>query len=95
MPRDVRPRLLSWHLASGSTGQGDAVVSQPLRRDDRLRGGIARTIPGDLKYAAKAKLSEGAEYLYIVASTEPGRNRISPLAGAQGKSREDKEDRET
>jgi tRNA A-37 threonylcarbamoyl transferase component Bud32 len=66
-----------WHL----DGRGKATQLFPNRyeSDDRLRAGIARTIPGDLKYAAKAKLSQGAQYLYIVASTEPGRNRLSPL----------------
>jgi tRNA A-37 threonylcarbamoyl transferase component Bud32 len=61
--------------------RGKATQLFPNRHesDDRLRAGVARTIPGDLKYAEKAKLSQGAEYLYIVASTQPGRNRISPL----------------
>jgi tRNA A-37 threonylcarbamoyl transferase component Bud32 len=61
--------------------RGKATQLFPNRHegDDRLRAGIARTVPGDLKYSEKAKLSHGAEYLYVVASTEPGRNRISPL----------------
>ena len=90
-----------WHLGQGAgtmrgtqyPGSWSATQLFPNSHesDDRLRAGIARTIPGDFKYAHKAKLSEGAEYLYIVASTEPGRNRISPLAGAQGKSGEDQE----
>jgi tRNA A-37 threonylcarbamoyl transferase component Bud32 len=61
--------------------QGKATPLFPNRyeSDDRLRAGVARTIPGDLKYAAKAKLSARAEYLYVVATTQPGRNRLSPL----------------
>jgi hypothetical protein len=78
-----------WHL--DRRGKATLLFPNRYESDDRLRAGIARTIPGDLKYAAKAKLSEGDEYLYIVASTEPGRNKISPLADAQGKSSEDKE----
>jgi tRNA A-37 threonylcarbamoyl transferase component Bud32 len=78
-----------WHL--DQRGKATQLFPNRYESDDRLRAGIARTIPGDLKYAAKAKLSGGADYLYIVASTAPGRNRISPLAGTRGKSGEDKE----
>jgi hypothetical protein len=60
-------------------GKATPLFPNRYESDDRLRAGVARSIPGDLKYAAKAKLSAGAEYLYVVATTQPGRNRLSPL----------------
>ncbi len=74
--------LVIWHL--DQRGKATQLFPTGGESDDRLRAGIARTIPGDGKPGYTAHLSEGAEYLYVVASTAPGRNRVSPLVVTRG-----------
>jgi serine/threonine protein kinase len=40
-------------------------------KDHFLQAGHPRTIPGDLKYAIRATLSDGPEYLHVIASSKP------------------------
>lgn len=69
-----------WHIDS----KGTVTQLFPTARDKDhfLPAGASRTIPGDMEYAIRATMPEGAEYLHFVASSERWEPKTGENLGA-------------